>query len=373
MSLSRVTDRAHVLKAMDEFNRSGRVNFLANYGFKKSRTSFVDYDGVFYDSEAILAVAHGFADPAHGPLKARDLKGRPAQIKGRIEELGFVVVPASTPWSDDEVRFIVDDYLEMLAKEKGGVSYSKAGHRRLLMPNLSGRTKSSIEFKHQNISAVMQDLQLPFILGYKPRGNYQHMLKEMIERRLVFCREGQLPFYDRLADPPNDQVAPDMNEVEWVRPPQPILKPERRPAQFQARKTDFVKREAMNHHLGKEGERLVFETERKRLFDAGRHDLADNVRWVSVEDGDGAGYDIASFELSGEPIFIEVKTTRCGREQSFLISDNEYRFAELNPGFRLYRIYDFGKSPKLFILTGPLSEEILLPKQYEIRFKTLSK
>lgn len=45
------------------------------------------------------------------------------------------------------------------------------------------------------------------------------------------------------------------------------------------------------------------------LRTAGRDDLARKVRWVSEEDGDGAGYDIASFAPDGFPRLIEVKTT----------------------------------------------------------------
>lgn len=37
---------------------------------------------------------------------------------------------------------------------------------------------------------------------------------------------------------------------------------------------------------------------------AGRGDLARRVRWVLEEDGDGAGYDIASFVSDGLPRLI---------------------------------------------------------------------
>jgi hypothetical protein len=42
---------------------------------------------------------------------------------------------------------------------------------------------------------------------------------------------------------------------------------------------------------------------------AGRADLARRVRWISEEEGDGAGYDIASFRPDGQTRLIEVKTT----------------------------------------------------------------
>ena len=39
-----------------------------------------------------------------------------------------------------------------------------------------GRSKGSVEFKHQNISAVLVDLELPYLDGYKPARNYQKRL-----------------------------------------------------------------------------------------------------------------------------------------------------------------------------------------------------
>ena len=47
-----------------------------------------------------------------------------------------------------------------------------------------GRSKKSIEFKHMNISAVMDALGLPYIDGYKPLGHYQEALFEAVEAHL---------------------------------------------------------------------------------------------------------------------------------------------------------------------------------------------
>jgi hypothetical protein len=61
----------------------------------------------------------------------------------------------------------------MLRAELNGEPYSKADHNRNLQSLLDGRTKSSVEFKHQNISAVLVNIGLPYIDGYKPARNYQ--------------------------------------------------------------------------------------------------------------------------------------------------------------------------------------------------------
>jgi Domain of unknown function (DUF3883) len=54
------------------------------------------------------------------------------------------------------------------------------------------------------------------------------------------------------------------------------------------------------------------------LLPAARADLAAKARHVSQIEGDGAGYDIESFEIDGTPKFIEVKTTRGDGPSSWL-------------------------------------------------------
>lgn len=62
------------------------------------------------------------------------------------------------------------------------------------------------------------------------------------------------------------------------------------------RKYDVAERDARNRSLGKAGKERVFAHERANLKAAGRGDLAEKVRWTAMEDGDGAGFDIGSFE-----------------------------------------------------------------------------
>jgi 5-methylcytosine-specific restriction enzyme A len=78
------------------------------------------------------------------------------------------------PWTDDELAAAVDAYLEMLESEHKGRPYNKAEVNRSLrekgMP-LKGRTKSSVEFRMQNISAVLQAEGHSFVKGYVPAKN----------------------------------------------------------------------------------------------------------------------------------------------------------------------------------------------------------
>lgn len=68
----------------------------------------------------------------------------------------------------------------MLRKELNCQPYSKAEHRGSLMPSLDGRSEGSVEFKHANISGVLVGLRLPYVEGYKPRGNYQQLLADKV-------------------------------------------------------------------------------------------------------------------------------------------------------------------------------------------------
>lgn len=72
------------------------------------------------------------------------------------------------PWTDQENDLIVADYFAMLADDVSGRPYNKAEHRRGLLPLLNDRSEGSVEFKHQNISAVLKGLGEDWIPGYKP-------------------------------------------------------------------------------------------------------------------------------------------------------------------------------------------------------------
>ncbi len=86
-----------------------------------------------------------------------------------------------TDWSHEEVEACVADYLHMLTLELNGQRYSKTDHARALAERLDGRNRATIEFKHCNISAVLLALGYPYIDGYKPRGNYQALLFDVME------------------------------------------------------------------------------------------------------------------------------------------------------------------------------------------------
>src|SRR5438034_6249915 len=89
-----------------------------------------------------------------------------------------------TNWQDDELDAIVADYFAMLSSDLSGRPYVKSRHSAALMAQI-GRTHRSVEFKHQNISAVLDELGMPWIPGYKPKRNYQNAIFGAIDRYLT--------------------------------------------------------------------------------------------------------------------------------------------------------------------------------------------
>src|SRR5438270_11487959 len=87
-------------------------------------------------------------------------------------------------WQDDELDAIVADYFAMLGDDLSGRPYIKSRHSQALMAQI-GRTHRSVEFKHQNISAVLDELGMPWIPGYIPKRNYQSAIFDAIERYLT--------------------------------------------------------------------------------------------------------------------------------------------------------------------------------------------
>ncbi len=131
--------------------------------------------------------------------------------------------------------------------------------------------------------------------------------------------------------------------------------------QSMARRFDVAGRDERNRALGYAGEELVLCHERSILRQYGRDDLARRVRWVSQEDGDGAGYDISSFTKDGGERLIEVKTTNGWERTPFHISRNELEVADQRrDAWCLFRLYEFAREPKAFELRPPLDAHVSL-------------
>lgn len=264
-------------------------------------------------------------------------------------------------WTREEVELIVADYLQMLTLQLTGQSYNKTEHRRRLQQLLNGRSEGSIEFKHCNISAVLIELEVPYVSGYQPRYNYQALLADVVLAQL-----GARPVVDRAALAAAEQpaTAPEQDDFSKVKADAPVLEPrasEDYKPLFKAAKRDYLAREARNRSLGLAGEEFVVQFEHWRLVQMGEQKLADRVEHVSQSKGDGLGYDVLSFDTDGRERLIEVKTTSFGKDTPFFVTRGELALSKTEPEqFRLYRLFDFRKAPRLFDLQGPLDRYCVL-------------
>lgn len=270
-------------------------------------------------------------------------------------------------WSPEEVAATVADYFAMLECERRGEPYNKSAHRRQLQLLLRGRSSTAIEFKHANISAVLLDGGFPrYIDGYKPRSNYQALLRQSVLDHLAANRElvaatarvaiapalevpALRPLTDILVPAPVRERQSDRTYERPVVPPTPLLG------------INYLEREARNASLGEAGEAFVLQLEHRRLWEAGQRTLADRIEHVSQTKGDGLGYDIASFETNGTERLIEVKTTGFGAMTPFFASKCEVMVSDQRAEqYQLYRVFKFRELPKVFVLSGSLRQSCIL-------------
>ncbi len=137
-------------------------------------------------------------------------------------------------------------------------------------------------------------------------------------------------------------------------------------------KGDYEKQSRANKKLGYRGEQIVLKAEREVLISLGRKDLANQIDHIASKD-DYAGYDILSFDESGEEKHIEVKATKGKTNNaSFIISASEKRTAEELDNYFIYIVFEAHTvSPKIFKLERPFSlpkEKIrLTPQNYRVQ------
>ena len=257
-------------------------------------------------------------------------------------------------WTREHVETCVNAYIEHLKLDLQKRPFNKAQLYRDLAPQI-GRSESSVEFKFQNISAVLNEIGREWITGLAPLGNFQQLLANVVEEHIR---------NDEMLDVPLPRLAVEDLAAFYVEaPPERATINKDLPDYMQelVRKFDPVERDMRNRQLGEAGEEMVFEYEKRFLTGCDRADLAKEVKWVSKEEGDGAGYDILSFDPRGEKRFIEVKTTIGGNKTPFFVSRNEHRFAASNTeNFCLFRVFNFRKDPRAFELKGPLERFLRL-------------
>jgi hypothetical protein len=121
LALKDLTSQRAVLRAIEEFDRLGRAEFHKAYGFGPADEYILAYGGRFYDSKAIVGVAHLLQTGV--PLLNSDFVGGLHGAVPRLKSLGsevlsqrrgsFVLLwnPKLWPWSEDD-RFALQKSIE---------------------------------------------------------------------------------------------------------------------------------------------------------------------------------------------------------------------------------------------------------------------
>lgn len=360
MAISDLTSPTAVKQAIKECDFIGRAGFLRKYGFVAAQEYVLRYRGQAYDSKAIAGVAHGLQNPELGALKPNEFSGGIASgaAATRIFDLGFEVdgkKRGAKDWSLDECEQTAGAYFKCLQHKIRGEKFNRAAACNVVASQI-GRTKGAIDYKFQNIDAILLEHDLPR-LNNAVASNVQRLLRFVVldplaQYKVVFS---EMP--STIPEPP------DIKDVFVPVPRIDVSKP-RLDAQNRANRVvvlDFALLDAQNRRLGKKGEEWVLALEHRRLTELGMTDLALGIRWVSESIGDGLGYDIESFDGSGNRLFIEVKTTNAGATVPFFISPHELAVAEhKNAAYRLYRVFNFCHEPRIFVIEGPLSKKLRL-------------
>lgn len=360
--LSRLTSPAAVKKAMDEYDRIGQEEFLRKYGFREARDYLLEHDGKQYDSKAIAGVAHEYE---HGNLLPSNLFSggiSPSGAATRLIKLGFRIVGTRVPsgWSQLECEVAAKAYFECMREIAAGREINKIRVYRETAAQLDHRSAKSVEYKLQNIEKILQEEGLPR-MGMSTKRNYQKLLRVVVldladqEPRSLSPTPAQVPrpksWDELLVEPPNGQKSSKAGDPKSA-----------------CVRGKVAANEEANKRLGELGEKFVLGLEKERLTSLGRPDLARLVKHESEKD-DSLGYDIRSFNEDGEEIFIEVKTTNSALESRFFITDNELSCARrFRHKYRLYRLFDFGRDPRMYLLEGPLDDKLSLrAKTYAAR------
>lgn len=142
---------------------------------------------------------------------------------------------------------------------------------------------------------------------------------------------------------------------------------------FTPRTINYIQNNIENKRIGDLGELWAINFEKKRLSKADKPKLAEKVKHVAKDKGDGLGYDILSFDIDGKEIYIEVKTTKGNVNSTFFITRNELERSKTErQSFYLYRVFNYNEetdNAELLIIKGDLTYLCKVPWTYKVNIK----
>ena len=141
------------------------------------------------------------------------------------------------------------------------------------------------------------------------------------------------------------------------------------------KKPDYLGRSKKFKRIGDRGEQIVLRAEKQFLEKNGKQNLAKKINHIAEKD-DTVGFDILSFDLSGNEKQIEVKATlsKIGNSKIFL-SANELKIAQEKDNYFFYIVYEAGsKKPKIWRIraTELLNDRNIIkePILYQLNMRT---
>ena len=178
--------------------------------------------------------------------------------------------------------------------------------------------------------------------GYKPAFNFQITLVDAVARWLALHPH----WLDRIRHVSDQRPAGGCATVDRPTPTPSNQPPPQELEQMLHTPANSMSRAGRaKPRLGRAGENVLAH-ERASLHALGREDLARKVRWVSEEDGDGAGYDIESFAPTAVPP-DRGETTNGWERTLFLIPATNWPWPR-NAGDAPVPLWNFSREPKAF-------------------------
>ncbi|HEU4576437.1 MAG TPA: DUF3883 domain-containing protein [Chitinophagaceae bacterium] len=139
---------------------------------------------------------------------------------------------------------------------------------------------------------------------------------------------------------------------------------------FRGKTVNFIQNNIDNKRIGDLGELWALKYEIEKLRESGQYNLIDKIKHTAKDEGDGTGYDIQSFDGNGQKIYIEVKTTKSGKNSTFYITRTELERSKIEKeNFYLYRLYNYNEdndTADILIIKGDLTTLCEFPTTYKI-------
>ncbi len=267
MALSDLTSPRAVKQAIKECDLIGREEFLRKYGFSAAREYTLRYEGKEYDSKAIAGVAHGLQHAELGPLKPNEFSGGIASgaAATRVFDLGFEVEGkkrGARDWSLDECEQTALAYFKCLQHKIRGEKFNRDAACAEVASQI-GRTKGAVDYKFQNIDAILLEHDLPR-LNNAVASNVQRLLRFVVMDVLTQNKDAfsEIPLVT--AEPVN------LKDIFVPVPHIGVSKPTSDDQDGANRVVvlDFARLDAENRKLGKKGEEWVLVLERRRLIES---------------------------------------------------------------------------------------------------------